>query len=57
MRRPIPQNMEEVMNQPQAHQSQQVSSQRTVPANLVAASMSGMRTVALSLLVDRALSA
>jgi hypothetical protein len=45
------------MNQPQPHQSQQVSSQRTVPASPVAASMSGMRTVALSLLVDRALSA
>jgi hypothetical protein len=45
------------MNQPQPQQLQQVSPQRAVPANPLAASMSRMRTAAFSLLVDRALSA
>jgi|GEM_PF-2676922 hypothetical protein len=45
------------MNQPQAQQLPQISYQRTLSANRVAASISRMRTVAFSLLVDRALSA
>ncbi len=45
------------MNQPQPQQPQQVSSQRDRAGHPLAASMNGMRTVAFSLLVDRALSA
>jgi hypothetical protein len=45
------------MSQPQAQQPQQVSSQRTALVSRFAASMSSVRTVAVSLLVDRALSA
>ena len=57
MDHPIPQDTEEVMTQSHAQQSQPLSTQRTVPVNRLAASLSGMRTVAFSLLVDRALSA
>ncbi|SDH46850.1 hypothetical protein SAMN05216466_11076 [Paraburkholderia phenazinium] len=57
MDRPIQQNTEEIMTQPQAQQFQQVSTQSAGPAFRFAASMSSVRTVALSLLVDRALSA
>ncbi|MEW6342634.1 MAG: hypothetical protein AB1704_18405 [Pseudomonadota bacterium] len=45
------------MTQPQAQQPQQVSGQSAAPASRFPASMSGVRTVAFSLLVDRALSA
>jgi hypothetical protein len=45
------------MNQSQTQSIQRVSSQRSTPAGVVASSMSSLRTAALSLLVDRALSA
>ena len=45
------------MHQPQAQQFQRVFTQRIVPVNLVAASMGSLRTIAFSLLADRALSA
>jgi hypothetical protein len=45
------------MTQPQAQQPQQVSSQSAAAVSRFSASMSGARTVAFSLLVDRALSA
>jgi hypothetical protein len=57
MDHPIPQETEEVMNQPQPQQLQRVFTQRIVRANITAASLGSLRTVAFSLLVDRALSA
>ena len=57
MDHPIQQDTEEVMTQSHAQQSQPLSTRRTVPVNRLAASLSSMRTVAFSLLVDRALSA
>jgi hypothetical protein len=57
MDHPIPQETEEVMNQPQPQQFQRVFTQRIVRANITAASLGSLRTVAFSLLVDRALSA
>jgi hypothetical protein len=49
--------MEEIMTQPQPQQPQQVSTQSATPASRFAVSANSVRTVALSLLVDRALSA
>jgi hypothetical protein len=49
--------MEEIMTQPQAQQPQQVSTQSATPASRFAMSANSVRTVAVSLLVDRALSA
>lgn len=45
------------MTQPQSQLSQQVSTQDASPAARFATSMVSIRTVAFSLLVDRALSA
>jgi hypothetical protein len=45
------------MTQPQSQPSQQVSTQATTSTARFAASMGGVRTVAVSLLVDRALGA
>jgi hypothetical protein len=45
------------MTQPQAQQPQQVSTQSATPASRFAVSANSVRTVAVSLLVDRALSA
>jgi len=45
------------MTQPQSQPTQPVSTQRTSSVARFAASMCSMRTVAVSLLVDRALSA
>ena len=56
MDRPIQQNTEEIMTQPQAQQAQQVSTNRAAPASCFVASIGSLRTVAISLLVDRALS-
>jgi hypothetical protein len=49
--------MEEIMTQPQPQQPQQVSTQSATPASRFAVSANRARTVALALLVDRALSA
>jgi hypothetical protein len=57
MDRPIQQDKEEAMTPIQAQQSQQVSTQRAVSSSVISASISSLRTVAFSLLVDRALSA
>jgi hypothetical protein len=45
------------MMQPQSQLSQQVPNQNALPAARFAMAMDSVRTVALSLLVDRALSA
>lgn len=56
MDQPIQHHTEEIMTQLQSQQSQ-ASLPQTQPANGFAATMLGARTVALALLVDRALSA
>jgi len=61
MDRPIPSDPEEIMTQPNSQQVQTVAVQpvrmTTGSTGTFAASVRGMGTVALSLLVDRALSA
>ena len=61
MGRPIPNrdqhDMEELMTQPQAQQPQQTSTRSAVPASRFVMSNRSIRTVAFSLLVDRALDA
>ena len=63
MDRPIPSDPEEIMTQPNSQPVQIVAAQPSrmtigsTGTGTFAASVRGMRTVALSLLVDRALSA
>jgi len=57
MDRPIPQDLEEIMTQANPQQVQALAARPAVVSGGFVASMLGMRTVALSLLVDRALSA
>jgi hypothetical protein len=57
MDRPIPQDLEEIMTQLNPQPAQALAAQPVAASGGFVASMLSMRTVALSLLVDRALSA